>query len=94
MTDDPINALPDGIYPFANERLPLSEMAMREAPRELEYLLKAAAVRNGTAIKRDIPVELTCEAAGFPDATFLVFWPTGEERIHILAPKTSVIGRA
>lgn len=28
--------LPDGLYPFINERLPLSELTMIEAPADLE----------------------------------------------------------
>jgi len=86
--------LPDGLYPFANTAMPLSEMAMMEAPAELEALLRAAADRAGVAIIRDRPVELHFSSEDFPDATFMVFWPSGEERLHILAPKGSVVGRA
>lgn len=85
--------LPDGFYPFAGARLPLSEMAMMEAPPELEALLRKAAEESGVDIIRDQPVELRCTSTEYPDATFLVFWPGGE-RLHILAPKASVQGRA
>lgn len=86
--------LPDEDYPFADQRFPLSEMAMMEAPIELERLLKTAAKENGVEIIRDDPVELTCRAAGFPDATFLAWLPSDSERLHILAPKDQVRGRA
>lgn len=67
---------------------------MMEAPPELERLLHEAALKTGVEIVRDRPVELTCVADGFPDATFLVFWPSGAERLNILAPKEAVVGRA
>jgi hypothetical protein len=86
--------LPDGEYPFADKRLPLRLMAMMEAPPELERLLREAAEKDGVAIIRDQPVELTCTAEGYPDATFLVFWPDGNERLNILAPKEAIVGRA
>lgn len=86
--------LPDGNYPFADQLLPLDELAMREAPPDLERLIKDTAEKTGIQIIRDRPVEIRCEAPGHPTATFLVFWPAGDERMNILAPKDSVIGRA
>jgi hypothetical protein len=86
--------LPDGDYPFADTRLPLSRMAMMEAPPELERLLRDAAMKDGVSIIRDQPVELRCTSEALPDATFLVFWPAGAERLNILAPKEAVVGRA
>lgn len=86
--------LPDGLYPFADTRLPLSEMAMMEAPQDLEALLRDAAEAAGISIIRDSPVELRCTSQAFPDATFLVFWPSGAERLNILAPKSAIVGRA
>lgn len=86
--------LPDGLYPFADARLPLSELGMMEAPAELEALLLRSAADSGVTIARDQPVELRCAAPGYPDATFLVFWPTGHERLNILAPKSAIKGRA
>jgi hypothetical protein len=86
--------LPDGNYPFANVRLPLKEMAMMEAPASLEQLLIRAADAAGIAIHRDKPVEVTCSSEDYPEATFLVFWPSGNERINILAPLGFVTGRA
>lgn len=57
--------LPNEDYPFADQRFPLSEMAMMEAPVELEQLLKKAAEENGVEIVRDDPVELTCGSQDF-----------------------------
>jgi hypothetical protein len=89
-----VDQLPDGLYPFADKRLPLAEMAMVEAPPELQALLIQAASEIGVEILRDRPVELCCVSRDFPEATFLVFWPSGREKLHILAPKGSVVGRA
>ncbi|WP_454714580.1 hypothetical protein [Caulobacter segnis] len=86
--------LPDGLYPFANTRLPLAELRMMEAPAELEALILTAAEENGIELLRDKPVEIRCSALGYPDATFLVFWPTGEAHLNILAPKSAITGRA
>ena len=65
--------LPDGLYPFIDERLPLADLAMIEAPPALEALFKAQAAANGVAIIRDEPVELRCRSDERPDATFLVY---------------------
>ena len=46
--------LPDGLYPFIDQRLPLSEMAMVEAPPKLEALFRTRAAANGIEIIRDI----------------------------------------
>jgi hypothetical protein len=89
-----MSALPDGQYPFIDERLPLSQMAMVEAPARLEALFKEQAVRNGIEIGRDQPLELICRSEEFPDATFLIWWPTGSDRIHMLVPKKFSVGRA
>lgn len=86
--------LPEGDYPFADTLLPLSEMAMMEAPMELEELLRTAAANDGIEIIRDQPVELRCASRNFPEATFIVFWPSGAQRLNILAPKSAVTGRA
>lgn len=86
--------LPDGLYPFADTQLPLSEMEMMEAPFQLEELLRKAALSDGVEIIRDRPVELRCTSDEFPEATFLVFWPSGRERLNILAPKAAGRGRA
>ena len=84
--------LPEGLYPFADQRLPLADMAMMEAPRELEDLLRDAAAAEGITIIRDRPVELRCKSAGYPDAVFLVFWPSGAERLNFLAPRSASVG--
>jgi hypothetical protein len=86
--------LPEGLYPFIDERLPLGEFVMTEAPPELEALFKSQAVKNGMEIIRDQPVELHCRSEQYPDATFLIYWPRGQERIHMLVPKRFVAGRA
>jgi hypothetical protein len=86
--------LPDGFYPFIDKRLPLSDLTMIEAPRDLEALLKSQAAANGVEIVRDAAVEIRCRSEAYPDATFLVYWPHGTERIHMLAPKEFASGRA
>ncbi len=86
--------LPDGDYPFIEDRFPLDQMTMVEAPPELEALFKAQAAANGIEIMRDVPVELRCRSAEFADATFLIWFPTGQDRIHMLAPKTSAKPRS
>jgi hypothetical protein len=50
-----IPRLPDGYYPFIDERLPLSELVMIEAPSDLEALFKSQAAANGNDIIRDEP---------------------------------------
>ena len=89
-----MSKLPDGLYPFIDRRIPLAEMAMVEAPPELEALFKSQAATNGIEIIRDEPVELRCRSEEYPDATFLIYWPLGHERIHMLVPKKFAIGRA
>jgi hypothetical protein len=79
--------LPNGNYPFIDQLYPLSDMIMVEAPGELEKLFKAQASENGVEIIRDRPVELRCKSEEYPDATFLIFWPTHSERIHMLVPR-------
>lgn len=86
--------LPDGLYPFGDEMLPLSELAMVEAPAGIERLLKEQAVANGVAIIRDQPVHLTLKSEDFPETTFLVWYPTGQDRVHLLVPKRFATGRA
>jgi hypothetical protein len=86
--------LPDGLYPFIDQRLPLSELAMIEAPADLERLLLEQAAKSGTIIARGVPVELQCQSPQYPDATFLVYWPLDDERLHMLAPKQFSKGRA
>ena len=76
--------LPDGLYPFIDERFPLSELVMVEAPVELKSLFKAQAAANGTEIIRDHAVELRCRSDEYADATFLIYWPLGQPRIHVL----------
>lgn len=93
MADDP-QLLPDGTYPFADSEYPLADMAMAEAPAELEAFLKKAARDCGIEIMRDVPVELVCRTPDGTDPKFMVWWPYGSERLHILTPKSLIRGRA
>lgn len=86
--------LPDGLYPFIDKRLPLSQLVMVEAPADLERLLKAQAAASGIELIRDEPVELRCQTEQYGDATFLIYWPRGQERIHMLVPVEFAKGRA
>jgi hypothetical protein len=89
-----IPCLPDGLYPFIDERIPLAELAMVEAPLDLEAFFKTQAAANGLEIIRGEPVELRCQYGEYPNATFLVYWPYGSNRIHMLVPKKFAVGRA
>lgn len=86
--------LPDGTYPFNDQRLPLDDLVMIEAPEDMETFFHAQAAKNGKSIIRGVPVELRCQSAEFPDATFLVYWPDDDERLHMLVPKQLAKGRA
>ncbi len=86
--------LPDRDYPFIDKRYQLSELAMIEAPAELQKLLRPQAAANGIEIFRGTTVELRCQSEDYPDATFLVYWPEDDERLHILAPREFAKGRA
>lgn len=87
-------ALPDGLYPYNDRLLPLAELAFTESPPELEVLLRQQAAANGIELIRDAVVELKCMAGRDVEATFLIWWPTGEDHIHILMPREYVRGRA
>jgi hypothetical protein len=89
-----IPSLPDGSYPFIDKQFPLSEMTMVEASPQLEALFKSQAVKSGVGIICDEPVELRCQSEEYADATFLIYWPTGTERIHLLVPNKFTVGRA
>ena len=67
---------------------------MIEAALELEALFKAQVAANGMDIIRDKPVELSCQSDDQPEAVFLVYWPSGHDRIHMLVPRNFAIGRA
>lgn len=86
--------LPPGDYPFWEGTIPLSEMTMVEAPRELEELLKKQAADTGVELIRDTPVELTCALPDGNNPKFLIYWPSGQDRIHLLVPNEQVKGRA
>ena len=64
--------LPDGLYPFIDERLPLTELVMVEA----RTILKRFSNRKPLPMASrsfETPVELQCSSAEYSDATFLVF---------------------
>jgi hypothetical protein len=63
-----------------DKRLPLSELVIVEAPPQLEALFKAQAAANKVELVRDRPVELRCRSADYPDTTFLIYWPQGQDR--------------
>lgn len=86
--------LPDGMYPFIDDRLPLSEMAMIEAPPDLEQLLRDQATKNGVELIRGQPVELRCQSAEYSDATFLVWLAEEDNRMHMLAQKAFATTRS
>lgn len=86
--------LPDGYYPFIDRLYPLAEMQMAEAVPELEALFRSQSESNSTPLLRDTCVELICKSEEFSDARFLIWWPTGSERIHMLVPKMYLTGRA
>ena len=81
-------------YPFQDETYPASAMAMSEAPAELEALLLAQAQANGIEIIRDELVELVCNLPDTDAMRFMVFWPSGAERMNILVPRHFAKGRA
>lgn len=85
--------LPDGMYPFIDERLPLSELAMIETPAGLQAILVEQAKSNGIEIVRDQPVEIRCVTEEYGDAAFLIYWPRGEG-MHMLAPRKFQHGSA
>ncbi len=84
----PEPTLPEGDYPFIDQRYPLAELAMIEVPENLQRLLIGQAEKNGKEIVRDVAVELRRIPEQFGDATFLIYWPHGR-RMHMLAPSNS-----
>lgn len=93
MTTIPDPVLPDGDYPFIDQRYPLSELAMIEVSGSLQEILVAQSRKNGEEIIRDIPVELRCTSDQFGEATFLIYWPHGH-KMHMLAPSKFRTGNA
>lgn len=88
-----MDLLPPGSYPFIDRTYELADMVFAEAPAELEAVLKAQAKENGVDIIRDAPVELKCRSEEWPDAVFVVFWPSSSDRINLLVPKQFALGR-
>jgi len=80
--------LPEGLYPFIDQRLPLGQLVMIEGPAALEQLLRSQAAANETEMIRSTPVEIRCQSAEYPDATFLVCWPLKDDRLHMLAGRS------
>ncbi len=89
-----LKKLQDGQYPFREEYYPLADMVMTEAPAELEAFLATQAKASGIEIVRDEPVELVCAAPDMETNRFLVFWPSGSERMHLLVPRLLAKGLA
>jgi hypothetical protein len=85
--------LPDGHYPFFEERFPLGDLQMVEVPSDMQTLFEASAAENGISIIRNAIVELRCT---LPDgeAVFAVWWPSDSPHMHFLAPKSKIRGRA
>ena len=71
--DTPLQ-LPDGLYPFIDQRLPLAELTMVEAPPQLARGPYRSQAAWQVQIIRDQPVELHCESEEFSNATFLIYW--------------------
>lgn len=92
MVDEP--GLREGKYPFHSERLPLSDLAWIEVPASLESLLRDQARHNGVELVRGQPVEIRCVTPQYGDAVFMIFWPNGDDRLHMLAPKAFQKGKA
>lgn len=79
--------------PFKSGTFPRSALEWIEAPLAMQELLQMQAVRNGTEIIRDREVRLTCDMPDGGALAFVVFWPAGEERMNMLAPKKGRAGR-
>ncbi len=92
MADQP--KLEAGKYPFITEQFPLSDLAWIEVPPSLEGLFRDQALANGIQLIRGQPVELRCLTPQYGDAVFMIFWPNGEDRLHMLAPKKFQKGKA
>ncbi len=85
--------LPERDYPFIDRRLPLAELAMIEVPPDLERLIRAQSEQRGVSLLRDVPFELRLQSEEYPEATFLVWWPSGGT-MHLLAPRRFRSGEA
>lgn len=88
-----MKTLPDGKYQFGDGIYPLAKLAMSEAPLELATFLVAQAEASGIELIRDEVVELVCKGDGISEQRFIVYWPSGAE-MHVLVPRTHVVGRA
>lgn len=86
--------LRDGEYPFIKDWLPLSDLAWIEVPQGLEGLLRNQAEANGIQLVRGRAFELRCVTPQYGEAVFMVFWPDGDDRLHMLAPKAFQKGKA
>jgi hypothetical protein len=84
--------LPDGLYPFLDELLPLSELMIVEASPKVDAILKAQAAAAGIGVPRGCPLEVRFSFAAYPEAAFLVYWPEGDFRAHVLVSRDLVPG--
>ncbi len=86
--------LPDGVYPFMDQRLPLAQLTMVEVSPDLESIFRSQAASRNVELVRDKPIELHCVLDNLPDPVYLLYWPTGFEKIHILMPKNLVSAKS
>lgn len=82
-------ALPDGLYPFLDQRIPLSDLTFVEVSTELDLIFREQAARSNIEFVRDTPIELSCQLDNLPDPVYLLFWPTGFQKIHVLVPSNA-----
>jgi len=86
--------LPDGDYPFFDERYALKEMVWTDAPAELESLFTTQAKANGIDLVAGVPVELNCRMPDFRDGSFLIYIPLGSGLMQLLVPRKRLKGFA
>lgn len=72
--------------PFGDERFSRQRMRWSEAEPALEKMLLTQAAANGIELIRNEEVRLDCKTPDGTVLSFLVFWPSGQQRINILAP--------
>ncbi|MER9963209.1 hypothetical protein NKJ72_19985 [Mesorhizobium sp. M0045] len=72
--------LPDGFYPFIDQRFPLSELVMIEVPHDLEQLLRSQTTANGMSIIQSSGACRWSFDAGRSSFRMLLFLSTGRMR--------------
>lgn len=70
MTGD--DQIPDGRYPFADQRFRFDELTLTRPPKDLADFLEAEIVRNGLKVPTDELLEINIESDGFATASFAV----------------------